>query len=174
MANAPLPDIFALADCGGDWATYCDRLYAGFAQDFVRSKPTCGAKRCGLKLHPEYDGKAATFWHLISEGAQETERIPDLRRCERLRWPRVMMEHAGIADDLFCWEQVRRRNPSSTGGGTERRIAIATADFDYVLIVADRGDYVLPWTAFFVEQRHRRGRLRAEWHENPVGMPWGG
>ncbi|MNH30689.1 hypothetical protein D3C79_909980 [compost metagenome] len=46
------------------------------------------AKRLGLKRHPVIQGKEATFWHMISEGNDEAERLPDLRRCERIRWPR--------------------------------------------------------------------------------------
>src|SRR4030066_170192 len=38
-------------------------------------------------------GKEATFWHLISEGKSEKDRLPDLRRCERIRWPRPIIEH---------------------------------------------------------------------------------
>lgn len=34
------------------------------------------------------DGKEATFWHMIQEGRIEEDRTPDIRRCERIRWPK--------------------------------------------------------------------------------------
>ncbi len=36
-------------------------------------------------------------------------------------------------------------------------------DFSYVVVLADRGEYVLLWTAYCVEQEHRRQKLRREY-----------
>ena len=33
------------------------------------------------------------------------------------------------------------------------------------LILADRGDYILPWTAYLVEQSHRQRKLQREYEE---------
>jgi hypothetical protein len=33
------------------------------------------------------------------------------------------------------------------------------------VILADRGDYILPWTAYLVEQPHRQRKLRKEYDE---------
>lgn len=32
------------------------------------------------------------------------------------------------------------------------------------MIVADRGDYVLPWTQYHVDHRHRQEKYRKEHH----------
>ena len=47
----------------------------------------------------------------------------------------------------------------------ETRIVITLSDFSYVTVVADRGEYVLLWTAYCVEQEHRREKLRREYEE---------
>ena len=44
-------------------------------------------------------GKGYAFWHVISEAPQsnnrnESERIPNLRRCERIRWIAWAIEQA--------------------------------------------------------------------------------
>jgi len=52
-------------------------------------------KRLGLKRHPMTQNKEATFWHMIQEGSVESERIPDIRRCERIRWPRPSVAVVG-------------------------------------------------------------------------------
>ena len=57
------------------------------------------------------------------------------------------------------WEN--RRN--SAKKGPANRWVVALEDFSYVVILDDRGDYLLPWTAYTVEEEHRRKKLRAEW-----------
>lgn len=49
--------------------------------------------------------------------------------------------------------------------GSDTRILLALDDFSYVVVLADRGDYVLPWTAYTVERKHRREKLRKEYEE---------
>lgn len=116
---------------------------------------TIKGKRFALKRHPMIKGKEATFWHIISEGEVESERLPDLRRCERIRWPRSII--MAINSELVkSWRNQRR---------DEERIVIALKDFSYVVILADRGDYVLLWTAYPVEHMHRRQKLCQEYEE---------
>jgi len=43
------------------------------------------------------------------------------------------------------------------------RMLIALLDFSYVVVLADRGEYILLWTAYCVEQEHRRRKLRIEY-----------
>lgn len=82
----------------GNWNEYRELIYGYFVQDFVASKPRFGNKKVGLKQHPVIRGKEATFWHFIQESENssrppsEEERIPCFRRCERIRWPKPLME----------------------------------------------------------------------------------
>jgi hypothetical protein len=46
--------------------------------------------------------------------------------------------------------------------GNEWRYVIALRDYSYVVVLADRGDYVLPWTAYFVERPKRQIKLKNE------------
>jgi hypothetical protein len=52
---------------------------------------------------------------------------------------------------LLWWKEVR---------GNEPRYLLAPTDFSYIMVVADRGDYVLPWTAFYVEFAHQRQKRK--------------
>lgn len=149
-----LPPLMCLEDYNGDWQQYLEAIYECFCEDFVWSKPTFHEKRFALKRHPELNGKEATFWHVISEGKIESERTPDLRRCERIRWLRPMIEALGD-DRVRCWRNNR--------GSCEDRILIALDDFSYVVVLADRGDYVLLWTAYCVEYEDRRLSLQNEY-----------
>lgn len=152
-----LPPLMEFNDYGGDWHDYLDAIYAAFRKDFVTYKPSFRGRRLGLKRHPEYDGKEATFWHMTSEGSVEEERIPDFRRCERIRWPRPLIEHEA-EPEVLVWIEPR--------GANDDRIHIYLPDERYLVVLADRGSYILPWTAFYIEHEngHRKYLKRHALH----------
>lgn len=71
----------------------------------------------GLKNEPPYlegspvwcfpemeDGKEKIFWHLTHrEDEATTDRLPDLRRCERIRWVRWLIENCRD-DKVLFWD----------------------------------------------------------------------
>lgn len=149
-----LPSLVTMADYAGNWGDYLDAIYSIFQRDFVQSKPQYAAKRFALKRHPVYQGKEATFWHLISEGSKEEDRTPDMRRCERIGWPRPIIE-AIDSDNVCVWRNKR---------GRSERIVIAVNDFSYLVILEDRKDFILLWTAYHVDQKHRRRKYEKEYN----------
>lgn len=157
MSDAPgwLPPLVLFSDYGGNWDVYLDAIYAWFKQDFVDKKPVFQGRRLGLKHHPMTHGKEATFWHMIQQGDIEEDRTPDFRRCERIRWPRPIIEHDGNPA-IKIWRNQR---------GNEDRVCLWIAQENYLVILADRGDYILPWTAYLVEQPHRQRKLQREYEE---------
>jgi hypothetical protein len=162
VSNPPdwLPPLVFLHEYNGDWKQYIEAVYDHFKVDFIDSKPQFRDKLIGLKRYPLLDGKEATFWHITSEGKEEQERVPQLRRCERIRWPRPIIEHYED-DSIRCWSNIRanakRRN--------ERRIVLWLYNEDYVVVLADRGRYVLLWTAYYVSWGHTRKKLLKEYEE---------
>lgn len=137
-----LPPLMEFNDYGGNWDRYLDAIYAAFRSDFVISKPRFRGRRLGLKRHPVIDGKEATFWHMTSEGSVESERIPDFRRCERIRWPKPVIEHDS-APGVLVWAEPHRSHGN--------RIHIYLPDERYLVVLADRGEYILPWTAYYIQ-----------------------
>lgn len=137
----------------GEWGKYLDVIYGYFKQDFIDSRPSFRGRRLGLKKHPLSKGKEATFWHFIQEGTNEDDRIPDLRRCERIRWPRPVIEHADEAV-LKIWENTRK---------SEKRILLWLEEQEYLVVLAERNGYLLPWTAYLVTEEHRRRKLQKEY-----------
>jgi len=152
----------------GNWNEYLETLYQYFVADFVRSVPQFSNKRVGLKRHPLRRGKEATFWHFIEEAENsqkeisEESRIPSFRCCERIRWPKPVMEQFSENEPnnprILWWKTTRRSNVRIM-----KRYVLALPDFSYVVIIEDRGDYVLPWTQFPVEQHHQRHKLKKEY-----------
>lgn len=152
-----LPPRVCLNDFDGNVGEYLDALYNRFCDDWIHHPPAAfRGKRLGLKRHPLFQGREATFWHFITEGAVEAERLHNLRRCECIGWPRAMLDAVGT-DRVRCWDQPGR------GAGNDTRVAIALLDFSYLLVLSERTDYVLPWTAYCVDQFHQRQKLREEW-----------
>ena len=92
MTLSWLPPLVLLESFGGNWTEYIEEVYAQFKRDFVDSKPSFRGVRMGLKRYPMEQGKEGTFWHMTSEGKVEADRLPDLRRCERIGWPRTLIE----------------------------------------------------------------------------------
>lgn len=149
-----LPELVLLEDHGGDWDRYMEAVYGHFRSEFIDSNPDWPDRRWAMKRHPLCKGKEATFWHIISEGKDEAQRRPDLRRCERIRWPRPIIDAAG-SGIVKIWRQTR--------GANELRIALATPDFSYLVILADRGSYVMLWTAFPIDRGYQRKKYEMEY-----------
>ncbi len=150
-----LPSLVFLEDYSGNWERYLNTLYDFFKQDFINSRPVFEGRRLGLKHHPLSQGKEATFWHLISQGDNEPERTVDIRRCERIRWPRPIIENSDDST-VKMWRNKR---------GTETRICLWLEAQEYLVILADRGRYILPWTAYVVNMPHRRRKLQKEFEQ---------
>lgn len=161
MSKPPdwLPPLVCFEDYSGDWKQYIEAVYSYFKSDFVDTKTRFGNRPVKLKRYPLLDGKEATFWHVTSEGKDETKRVPDLRRCERIRWPRPIIGHC---DDrvIKCWPNKRSR---------DKRIVLWFCEQDYVVVLADRKKYVLLWTAYYVSYERTRRSLMAEYEEYVKG-----
>ncbi len=157
-----LPDLVEF-----DWNNYQEaitRAYAVFWRDFgtERTRPTFRGRRMGLKRHPELEGKSATFWHFVTEGDIEADRTPVRERIERIGWPKaIIVESEATPSRALVWTNERRRS----GHAKSERWIIALGDFSYVVILDDRGEFVLPWAAYPVSETHRRRRLEKEYND---------
>jgi len=113
------------------------------------------------------DGKEKIFWHLItrdvkrekiprrkrklySEGQTdtETERLPDLRRCERLPWIKPFIEHAS-EPDVLSWDYEE--------GDQTIKTYIWIKDYDFVVIMKryPKGKRRLI-TSFYIDETYKR------------------
>jgi hypothetical protein len=148
-----LPPLVQLADYEGDWNSYLQAIYTFFEQDFVKNCPSFHGMKMQLKRQPVIEGKEATFWHIISEGKEEKDRIPDFRRCERIRWPRPLIEN-GKEPPLKIWSNVRKG---------EERICLWLEEAEYLVVLAKRSGYILLWTAYTTPQPHQKRKLQIEY-----------
>ena len=151
-----LPALTRLADVGGDRAEYIEQTYAIFRRDFVESQPRFQGLWVRCRRDPiEEDGKEAGFWHCVSEGPNESDRVPDLGRCARIAWIRAMLENSGKAG-IDVWKNDRQ--------GDERTLVWYREEFLVVLAIRrrtrDAFRYYQLITAYETKEGHRKSKLR--------------
>lgn len=151
-----LPELILLEDYRGNWNAYLEAIYQSFHTDFIGNRPFFQNASIFVRYHPAFNNKGATFWHLISEGSQESDRIPDLRRCERICWPKAIIENS-LSLDIKIWETFRPWK-----GQDQRRFHLALTDFSYLVVIAETTKGCDLITAYPVERLSNRNKLEQE------------
>lgn len=140
---------------------YLDRLYAVFERDFILSKPEWAGPRFAVTMRPNHVGWPSTFWHIISEGPIEHKRKLKSARCAALVWIRPILEefvatHPAQESLRIKWWRNKR--------GSQNRLLVATADFRYLVVLSERREYLLLWTAY-PTRAHTAHKLKQEFYE---------
>jgi len=152
-----LPGLITLKDYNGNFASYIDAVYRIFRCDFILNQPVFRGKPCCCDARPDSDGRECGFWHIVTSGDVESERRPDLRRCERVAWPRAIIEAAHMPL-VRVWESERKRQ----GKGRQNRVNLAPSDFSYLVVLKSTKTTFVLITAFFLEHDHQRRKKQRE------------
>lgn len=148
-----LPPLVTLESCGGDWPVYLNRVYGYFRSDFISNKVSFNGLPVNLRRYPLVQNMESSFWHLVSEGAQEEDRIPNIRRCERICWPRPIIENAEDAR-IKQWKNDRQG---------QSNICLWLEEQEYIVILGERSGYNLLLTAYTVTWGHTKRRFASEY-----------
>lgn len=148
-----LPKLIELNSFKGNWDSYLEHIYSVYTQDFIASKPIYNGTPIAVKRHPQEHGKDATFWHITSEGIVENERTPDLRRCERIAWPKPIIDNHNN-NTLKIWKNKREG---------ETRVLLWFEEAEYLVVLSERKGYTLFWTAYPVTRGHSKRKLQKEY-----------
>lgn len=152
-----IPDIIELSSFGGNYKKYEDAVYSAFLQCTQDKTFTFQGQEIGYKRHPEFKDKPATFWHIISEGKDEPNRMPNLRRYERIKWPFHLITHcANACPELLIWENTRKSHTN---------VLIFCPRLDYLVVLTKRNGYLLLWTAYPITYKNQRNKLMKEYRE---------
>jgi hypothetical protein len=146
------PDLVPFTAFGGDWPTYETELHRIFIAEIARGGIVFDGVRVNCRRLPEAAGKWASFWHLVQEGRVEDDRTPDLRRCERIRWVRWVIENAATHPEIDEWQEVR-------GNAVDTLLWYRE---EYLVVLAKRRDYWLLKTAYCTTQHGRIAKKRRE------------
>ena len=149
MVTMELPDLFLFH---GDWARYIEELYRIYLDEIVNGDLIFQGLPIKCQFRPESKGKGYGFWHVISDGPAEDERLPDLRRCERIQWISWIIRGAGHDSRISWWENKRGRSTN---------VVLWLEKEDFAVILAKRSRYYLLKTAYCLKP-HRRKTFRKE------------
>jgi hypothetical protein len=120
------------------------------------------------------DGKEVIFWHLTSRKKKtekiprrkrrffpagqeetETERLPDLRRCERLPWVKPLVEHPD-AQEVLAWDYEE--------GDLAVKTYVWIRDYDFVVIMKKFPDGKRRLiTSFYVDSEYTRDDFKKKY-----------
>lgn len=146
------PALVPFTAFGGNWAAYETELHRIFMQEIAHGGIRFGGAVVSCRRYPEAARRWASFWHLVQEGPVEEDRMPDLRRCERIRWVRWLIENAATHGDIDVWQNTRR---------TETNTLIWYRE-EYLVILGQRRGYWLLRSAYCTEKSGRIAQLRKE------------
>lgn len=153
MSTLVFPDIIELNEFGGDFHNYFNAVYAIFANDFIKTQPLYVGLKVAVRKYPEVDGLHRTFYHITHEGEDEENRSPDIRRMERIRFPRFVIENEPH-QEILVWKNTR---------GKDERIVLFNEAENYILILTKRKGFYMFITAYFIDTEHRKRKLLKEY-----------
>ena len=134
-----LPEIY---EFHGEWSSYVEELYDIYLDDIVNNTSlTFDNLPIRTRFKPMTDGKGFGFWHIISDGEEEDERVPDMRRCECLPWVSYCISQASQPPAPIHWWKNKR--------GSNTHLVILHEVDGFVVVLAERTGYYLLKTAYF-------------------------
>jgi hypothetical protein len=153
MTKLIFPDLLELTSFGGEFKKLFDEAYLIFESDFIKSKPNFNNLLVTAKKIPLVEGMHKTFYHITHEGQDESNRKPDIRRIERIRYPKFIITNSK-SDEFKIWENKR---------GNDTKTVLLHVEQSYVVILTKRQDYYLFTTAYYIEQNHTLRKLLKEY-----------
>lgn len=150
--------LILLNEFNGDWEKYQEALYQLFLNTIVGKLSFLGSP-IGCRYFQPIADKHRSFWHLICSGAVEDEdRLPDMRRCERLGWIPHILNHSNTPE-ILCWENKRKSNINTV---------LWLPPEQYMIILSKRKDYYLLTSAYTHDDRKGRSNQKeAEMNKDP-------
>ena len=147
-----LPKIIELSDYEGNWNNYNEKLYEIFLNDFIKTKPKFKGKNIQTRKQPQLGNYEHGFIHLTTianpDSTNINDRLPDLRRCERIEWNRKIIENY-LCNDSSC--DCRKIYYYEQNYKSTVRINLIFADVRYKVILERRNNYYLLITGYYME-----------------------
>lgn len=157
MSCKKIPDLIELDLFGGDYEQYEEAVYSLYKTTFEEKSFSYNNKPIVQKIIPMYKEKSGTFWHIISNGPDEASRTPDLRRYERIAWPSHVLGYCqNQCSNILIWKNKRKG---------KSRVLLWCRDINYLVVLDEKKDYYIFWTAYPITYKHTRDKLLTEYNE---------
>lgn len=154
-----LPDLLELMP----WKTDTFKvLYDLFKIDFIESAPVYMGKKIIVPKQKENDGEEI-FNHLTSKKDEDTgERLPDIKRAERLLWIKPIIEHAD-EPEIFDWDYYDE---------DKKRIItyLWLKDYDFIVIMKKlKNERRVLLTAYYVKYNNAKRKFEKKYADRING-----
>lgn len=151
-----LPKLIYLESFDGDWPSYDNSLYRIFKHDFIDNTPTFKGKPVRIRKYPMQGDKEQAYFHVTSVDSSKTsndpnDRIPDMRRCERILWIRKVIENYDCKENCAGCNGIKVWNKPYK---MYQRTHILFQDYKFLVVLEEREDYVLLISSFYIEYGH--------------------
>lgn len=135
----------------GNWEEYDNNLYSIFVEKYMSNSPFFLGKPVYPRQHPEYNGKFESYFHITCGHYENIEdRVPDLRRCERIEWPNAMIENCDCKCIVDCenyaiWKKKYKKT---------FRYSFLLKNEKYLVVIEERPNYFVLITAYPLNYSH--------------------
>jgi hypothetical protein len=156
MSNLPtlvFPDLLLLEDFKGNFQEFLSSVYSVFENNFIKNQPRYEGQKVAVRRYPEMDGLHRTFYHITHEGEDEANRQPDIRRMERIRYRKFVIQQ-NLHPEILIWKNQRRK---------DERILFFNESENYIVVLTERNEFYLFITAYVVDTSHRKRSLIKEY-----------
>ena len=141
-------------DSRESWKEYEDRIYSIFRADFLDTIPCFENQPVQIRHYPIEYGKEDAFYHITTccDHQCGQDRVPDLRRCERIKWVRSFIENyqCNTSQCSPCKGIKLWREPYKS----TFRVHLLFEEERYTVVLEPRRDYCLLITAFYLDYDH--------------------
>ncbi len=144
-----LPDILTLEDFNGDFQKLKMKAYSVFQHDFKNTRPYFYTNPIRLKSGLDIDGMEPSFWHVISDGPDESKRTIDLDRIARVPWIAPIITN--FRDSNIRWYEDSRKGKKST--------VLWYVPGDYLVVLEHRNKSLLLQTAYIIKYESKRKKI---------------
>ena len=155
MSTVTLFPLMHYEDAEGGWTQYQEQLYKVFCHDLKDAGLKFQGKAVKIRYQPIEYGKEEAFFHITCQDYDKNgERVPDFRRCGRIKWVRQFIEAADSGmqvefdGSVYClkiWTEQTKN---------DLRYHILCEELRFMVVVAERDRYCLLITAFYFEYDH--------------------
>lgn len=127
----------------GDATRYKNALYSVFKRDFLSGDLQFQGKNVDI-IHEEFfEGKERSFWHMISDGNEDTDRELNIERCASLPWAGFLIKDDGKCEHYRIWVKWHDKSKRN-------RYYIWCVLVNYMVILEDRATHFKLITAYNV------------------------
>lgn len=154
-----LPSLIKFEDYNGEWEAYENALYDVFKTTFIDNTQYFRSKPIGIFTETMYHGKEKTFWHVISEGDDEYNRTPNIRRCERIVWIDTIIKllTCKSCSSIYKWRYKHSNR--------KYRYKLWCKETNFIVILEERAKCFMLITAYVVTYNHAITKLEKEYNK---------